>query len=100
MLRNYTLVTDDVDLAKQSDREGRVEVENGEKEKKEEGGGGDGKGSQRGKRGLLGISCGSGGQALVGVSFFSNTHTKSILLLGFSAPGTGWLSSFSSFYLL
>lgn len=34
MLRNYTLVTDDVDLAKQSDREGCVEVENGEKGKK------------------------------------------------------------------
>lgn len=34
MLRNYTLVTDDVDLARRSDSEGCVEVENGEKGKK------------------------------------------------------------------
>lgn len=60
---------------------------NGEKGEEEEGGGGgggDGEGSQRGKRGLLGISCGSRGQALVGLSFFfSIKHTKSILFLGF-----------------
>lgn len=30
MLRNYTLVTDDVDLAKQSDREVRVQEEGGD----------------------------------------------------------------------
>lgn len=34
MLRNYTLVTNDVDLAKLSDREGQQEVESGEKGKK------------------------------------------------------------------
>lgn len=34
MLRNYTLVTDDVDLARWSDSEECVEVENGEKGKK------------------------------------------------------------------
>lgn len=34
MLRNYTLVTNDVDLANFSDREGQQEVESGEKGKK------------------------------------------------------------------
>lgn len=88
MLRNYTLVTDDVDLAKRSNREVCVEVENGEKGQEEEGCGGDGEGSERGERGLLGISRGLGGQAPLGVSFLCKTHTKSILSLGFSAPGT------------
>lgn len=78
---------DDVDLARRSSREGCVEVENGEKGKKRRvtvviGG------SRRGKRGLLGISGGSRGQAPV-FFLFSNTHTKSFLFLGFSAPGTG-----------
>lgn len=69
MLRNYTLVTGDVDLAKLSDREGVCEGGKGRKREEEEGGGGDGKVRRRGKRGLLGIGCGSRGQALVGLLF-------------------------------
>lgn len=41
----------------------------GRKREEEEGGGGDGKVRRRGKRGLLGIGCGSRGQALVGLLF-------------------------------
>lgn len=69
MLRNYTLVTGDVDLAKLSDREGVCEGGKGRKRIEEEGGGGDGKVRRRGERGPLGISLGSRGQALVGLLF-------------------------------
>lgn len=74
MLRNYTLVTDDVDLA---EREGWTWLEDREDEEVSEGG----------KRGLPGISRGSRGRAPVGVVSFSNTHTQQVYsFLGFLWP--------------
>lgn len=54
-----------------------MEVENGEKGKKRRVAAVMGRGIRE-EKGLLGISCGSRGQALVGLFFFFQTHTPSL----------------------
>lgn len=76
---------DDVDLAKRRNREGCVEVENGEKGKKRRVGESESK-----KRSTWHQSWAEGsGPGGCFFFFFSNPQTKSILFLGFSAPETG-----------
>lgn len=61
MLRNYTLVTNDVDLAKLSDREGQQEVESGEKGKKRRVAAALGRAVGEGKQVCLASAVGRGG---------------------------------------